>query len=108
MCAVLTDGTALFTGFNSYKTHTLVSRFSTHPDRIHLHAEMDCIRQALNYFSKKSGVHRNSIINQVDLSEFKLYIARVLADGSPALAKPCSDCQKALKFFGITNVEWTK
>jgi deoxycytidylate deaminase len=57
-------------------------------DRTFLHAEIDALIRA----------------------EFKatdLYVARVLKDGSPALAKPCPICRLAMKRAGVLRVHYT-
>lgn len=107
MAAVLTDGTLTFIGYNSYKSHPLQKKFSEDPEcKIHVHAETDAIIKACNYFTSKSGTRRN-YWGEIELGNFKLYVARVLADGTPALAKPCIGCQSAIVAFGIKEVCWT-
>lgn len=104
MVAILSDGVSEFVGENSYQTHPLAKRFSRNPERVHLHAELDAVIKAARYFTGRLGVKRDTY---VDLGEFKLSVARVLADGTPALAKPCPDCDRALKYFNVTEVEYT-
>lgn len=124
MSAVLSDGTAIFIGYNSYKTHPFVARFSDNLQRICIHAEMDCLIKATQYFARITGVSyksmrakpgcetggRASITNRLrgNLSGFELSVARVLADGSTGLAKPCPTCQRAIEYFGINKTEFTK
>lgn len=38
---------------------------------------------------------------------YKIYVARVYADGSVANACPCKICQRAIKAFGIKVIEHT-
>jgi len=83
-----------YIGFNKYKTHPLQKKFGRNPHSIHLHAEMDAIVQAV--------MARDSIDGA------SLYIARVLKDGTPALAKPCVGCERAIIHFGIKEVSWTQ
>lgn len=104
-CAVLTDGRSSFTGCNSYKTHPLALRFSNYHSKTCIHAEISAIIEAKNYFTKISGTRRD---DYVDLSGFKMSIARVLADGSPGRATPCGACREALRWFRINEVEWTE
>lgn len=80
-------------GQNKYKTHPLQARFGRNEDSIYLHAEVDAIVQAMRLGSPTDGA--------------SLYVARVLRDGTVALAKPCIGCQRALIHFDIANVEWT-
>lgn len=37
-----------------------------------------------------------------------VWVARVLADGSPALSAPCPDCVKVLTEAGVRRVVWTQ
>jgi hypothetical protein len=104
---VLTDGVSLFIGRNSYRSHPVAKRFSGTDAKICLHGEIDALVKATNYFTKRSGIHRSKAFS-VDLSGFSISVARVLADGSPALAKPCQSCQRALDHFNIKHVEWTE
>lgn len=95
LCAILTDGRALYTGYNSRKTHPLQHRFNS-PYKPHLHAELDAIRRA-------ARVHGSN------LKRFTLYVARVhRSTDVSALAKPCVGCQRAIMAFNIQQVEWTK
>lgn len=105
MVACLSDGTSTFWGENSYKTHPMVRRFSRNPDRCCTHAELSAIIKAVSYFTKITGKRRDSYVS---LTRFSMYIARVLADGSPALSKPCPDCSRAIYFYEISNVEYTE
>lgn len=104
--AILTDGTSDFFGENSYKSHPFVKRFSDNTDKICLHAELEAILEAVRYFSRIRGVSYTT--HQYDLSSFRMYVASVLADGTPALAKPCLTCQRALDYYGIHDITWTK
>jgi len=96
LAAVLTDGHSTVIGYNSRKTHPLQLRFNPHnPKAVCLHAEMDSIRQAIR-------------VHGIDLSDFKMYVARVHRDGTVACAKPCAGCQSAILAFNIKTVEWTE
>lgn len=86
------DGTE-YVGFNSRKTHPLAKEFGRKQETICLHAEVDAIRQALRDSRDPSGGY--------------MYVARVLKNGQPALAKPCEGCQRALVAFDIQNVRWS-
>ena len=106
MVAILTDGTSEFIGENSYKSHPLVRYFTKRSEKICRHAEADAVIKAVQYFTGKTGVSRKSF-SDVSLEGFTLSIARVLADGSTGLAKPCQDCDDMIRFFGIDTVEYT-
>ncbi len=85
-------GRLLSVGRNSYvKTHPLQAKFARQagtPDKIYLHAEIDALIKA------GTRVHR-------------LVVIRKDKYGRDMLAKPCSCCQLALKFFGVNQVEHT-
>lgn len=97
MAAVLysRNGTKIGEGMNKMKSHPLAKKFSKHEEAIFLHAEIAAIADALRqrYPSNLEGS--------------TLYVARVLANGTPAMAKPCAGCQKAIIEFGIGDVVWT-
>jgi len=97
--AVLVNGYRTHVGFNSYKTHPMQARFAKatgSPEKIHIHAEIAAMCKAMQ--------HRFG----PDLSDYKMYVARVLADGTPACACPCEGCMAAITEFGIKRVEWTE
>lgn len=94
MAAVLkTKDGKTHVGFNSKKTHPLAKRFGRNSQAICLHAEVDAIRKAIRSGSETFGS--------------SLYVARILKNGTPAMAKPCPGCQRAIIAFGIKEVEWT-
>lgn len=97
MAAVIADkrGIVIGTGANSRKTHPLAKKYGKHPEALCLHAEIAAIKDALRE------------IGPDEFSDYTLYVARVLKDGTPALAKPCIGCARAILEFGIGNVEWT-
>ena len=94
MAAVLTDGDRYFFGLNSRETHPLQQEFGHHEQSICLHAEVAAIVKAT-----RAGLR--------DLSSFHLYVARVYADGTTGLAKPCPGCERAIVAFKIKEVQWT-
>lgn len=83
-------------GTCSYRTHTFQSKFTKNPHAIHLHAETDAIRQALN------SVHPD------ELKKATLYIQRSKLDRNKkwvnGSAKPCSGCLKAIIQYDIKRV----
>lgn len=96
MGAVLANrGGLLGVGYNRLKSHPLQAKFSGRPGAIYLHAEIDAVVSALRDFSMP------------EIEGSTLYVARVLKNGQPGLAKPCPGCQRAIMHFGIANVEWT-
>ncbi len=81
-------------GLNSKKTHPLAKKFSNNGKTICLHAEIDAIRNCIRAGSNPAGG--------------SLYVARVLKDGTPALARPCSGCARAIVAFDIKECYWTE
>lgn len=83
-------------GWNSYKSHPMAAKYGRHADAIYLHAEVAAILDAI-----RRG-------REQELRGAIIYIARVLKNGQPALAKPCGGCMGAISELGIENVIWTK
>lgn len=86
-------GRVISTGFNDMRrTHPKMQKFN--PDKSWtpgLHAEVDaCL-----------GVERN------ELQGADLFVARILKNGSVAIAKPCEICVKFLLDVGIRRVYFT-
>lgn len=91
----------LSVGVCSYDTHPLSYKFSKDRNRtIHMHAEVDAIK---NYLKKHKDLDF--------LSSCSMYVVRMrIIDGKfvTGLAKPCEGCARAIRKFGIRNVEWTE
>lgn len=83
-------------GMNSRRSHPLQKLFSKSDVKIALHAEISAIIDAL----------RNN--EEEDLKGATIFVARVLKNGSRAIAKPCPICEKAIKAYGITGMYWTE
>lgn len=89
------------TGVNSYKTHPLMLGPGYRRGQIHLHAEVDAIKNALR------------LVTQDDLTKCDLYIVRVKRPDIHSkhwvhgLAKPCEGCQMTIATFGLRNVLYT-
>lgn len=98
VAAVVTDkrGRILSIGQNSYtKTHPLQAHYAekvNDPLAICLHAEISAL--SLLSDNEKKKAH-------------KIFVARVMKDGSTGLAAPCPICQAAIKDFNIKSVEYT-
>jgi tRNA(Arg) A34 adenosine deaminase TadA len=84
-------------GWNSRKSDPLAAKYGRHPDAIYPHAELAAIKNAL----------RDRNIQPSQLQDCTMYVARVKRDGTPAMAKPCVGCQRAIQEFGIGDVQWT-
>lgn len=88
-------------GINKKKTHPFQQQYSKNEDAIYLHAENDCIVNALRTLSS------------VDLKKCSLYIMRIKKRDEKAkkyisgLAKPCCGCQRAIAQFDIKNVYYS-
>ena len=87
-------------GFNQTKTHPMAAKFSKHPEAIKLHAEVDCIRNAIN----KYGVDF--------LKKCTLYVVRAKLRNDRetfeyGMAKPCPGCEGAIRKFGIKTAIYT-
>lgn len=89
------------TGINSYKTHPLQAKYGGE-HKIHLHAEVDAIKNALRLLSVD------------DLRHCTLYVLRVKRPsiGSSgwvyANAKPCQGCARCIADFNLKAVHWTE
>ena len=79
-------------GHNQAKTHPIAKRFGRNPAACFLHAEVDALYKASRL---------------IDTTNCELYVARTWKNGSPAMAKPCSGCMKAIDFFGVSMVYYT-
>lgn len=92
LCAVITDksGKVISKGINQRKTHPLQIKHAgrINPEACFLHAEIAAL-------VKCRGVPHT------------MFVARVLKDGTPALAKPCPICQAAIEEAGIKEVVYT-
>jgi len=90
-------GNILVKANNSYtKSHpwqAFLAKHTCKPDGIYLHAEIHAIIKARNL----GVLHR----------AHSLHVSRYLANGKPALAKPCPICEKAIQWAKIKNVYFT-
>lgn len=84
MGAVIMRGKRVIsTGKNITKTHP---KFG-----YSVHAETNCLMRTGRY----------------DIIGCSIYVYREDRNGNPAIARPCDDCMKVLKSFGIKNVYYT-
>jgi deoxycytidylate deaminase len=102
MVACLTHrGKPVAYGRNQIKSHPFQKRFGKMEDCINLHAETDCIKNALKEYTIR------------DVERCFLYIMRVKKmekgkDFVPGLACPCSGCMRAITTFGINKVFYSE
>jgi len=88
-------------GMCKMKSHPFQARFGKNSDSIYLHAETDCIKNALK------------LIDMNELSRCSLYICRVKYECRLknsvvyGMAKPCCGCSRAIATFGINKVFYT-
>lgn len=63
----------------------------------------------LEFFKKNASVHAEvaALRRVVDPRGCTVYVARVMADGSAGLSKPCVRCEKYLIDAGVKRVVWT-
>jgi tRNA(Arg) A34 adenosine deaminase TadA len=92
--ALLSGNRIINISSNKLKTHPLQkqlnSRLLPYNNRGFLHAEV-------------------SVLNDSPYTKgLDLYVARVLADGSLAIARPCPACWEAIKLAGIKRVFWSE
>jgi deoxycytidylate deaminase len=89
------------TGTAQLKTHPFQSKFGKNEAAIYLHAEIDCIKNALKVTSK------------IDIAKSTLYVARrkfLHTDRKffeNGLACPCSGCCSAIVAFDIPRTVFT-
>ena len=99
VAAMLTKGHKVVAiGYNQNKSHPFQAKFAKNKDAIDLHAETDCIQNALHSVSTR------------DLRKMTLYIVRVKRPGAQSQewiwgdACPCVGCSRMIATFGIRNV----
>lgn len=92
---IIRKGELLSIGHNQLKTHPMMLRFSGNTNKVHLHAEIHAILNAI----RKYGV---DILDGSDL-----YVLRLGKRNQIAYSKPCETCQKAIDAFGL-NSYWTE
>lgn len=98
--AIVVKNNIVSIGINQRKTHPMQAEFAKNEHACYLHAEIDAITKAKRR------------INKEDFKKATLYVVRVkrINQGSyfPALAKPCSGCQEAIREYGIKRVIYTE
>lgn len=88
-------------GFNKRKTHPIAKRFQKHEDAIYLHAEVDCIKNALRQYDEDV------------IAKSTMYVLRVKRPDDNhqifirGMAKPCCGCHHAIDQFNIKRVFYT-
>lgn len=75
-----------------------------------IHRELNAADAAdTEFFKKHASIHAEvAAVRQVANPQgCTVYVARVMADGSPGLSKPCHRCAKYLEEMGVRRVVWT-
>ena len=87
---IVKAGKPIVTGFNSFQSNGFVDHYTAKMRHIRnshtTHAEMDAILKARNV---------------TDLSGSKIYVVRIMKDGSFGMARPCCICEEILKNYGV-------
>ena len=97
---LLYKGDLVAVGYNRLKSHPFQKRFSKNEDAIFLHAENDCLINAIREYP---GILE-------DLHRCTLLVARSKRGQGgwvSGIAKPCTGCQRAAAHFGIKRVYFT-
>lgn len=95
-------GSIIASGRNQKKSHPFQKRFGRNEDSIYLHAEIDCMVDAM----------RQRVPLEI-ISKATLYVARVKKYHQDAekyewaMARPCEGCQRAIANFDIKKVIYT-
>lgn len=98
VAAVVDRSTIMSLGSNSWKSSPFQKKWGRNDQSIYFHAETAALKDFLRRYSVD------------ELRGLDMYVARVkLINGAyvPALAKPCSGCQRAIEAFGLNNFHYT-
>lgn len=87
--AVLSGKRPLSVGHNKLKTHPQYADPERHT-KISIHAEIDCL-----------------IKSDTSVTGDTIWVFRYGKDGNPGLARPCVDCMRELKSFGIKKIYYS-
>jgi len=94
-------GEILSIGVNKKKTHPFQKKFAKNKEAIYLHAETDCIVNALKSYD-------TDIISKSTM--YVLRLKRPTTDSKHfvyGLSKPCEGCMRAIAQFDIKHVYYT-
>lgn len=91
--AVVHRGKIISVGLNKRKTHPLQKLFADRPERQFIHAEIDAI----------SKIKRKYI-----LQDCAVYVLRLSKGNRITNSEPCEGCKKALMFYNIKEIYWTR
>lgn len=88
-------------GMNKSKTHPIAKKFQKHEAAIYIHAEVDCIKNALRQYDERTIAKSTMYILRMKRPENN---HRIFMRG---LVKPCIGCQQAIAAFDINTVYYT-
>lgn len=87
---IVKSGKPIATGFNSFQSNGFVDYYTAKMKSVRnshtTHAEMDAVLRARNV---------------TDLAGTKIYVVRIMADGTYGMARPCEICETILFRYGI-------
>lgn len=86
---LLQNGRCISVGCNTVKSHPKWS----YEDKKTIHAEADCLRAISKY------LHR--------ITKGVMFVYREHRDGLPGMAKPCENCQRLLREYGVKTVYYS-
>ena len=93
-CVLVEGGQIVSTGWSSMRTHPLQASHSKNQWAIHLHAEVDCLADAID-----DVLFNNALRNR--MRKRTLVVVRIKRDGSLALARPCGGCMSLIVKCGV-------
>ena len=100
-CIAVYHGTILAKGSNSDKTHTRQAKYNY----------LRYSAQTAHYYPAKGHAEINVLARikylDIDFSKVTLFIYRKHKDGTPALARPCVSCEKAIRDLRIGRVVYS-
>lgn len=88
-------------GINKTKSHPFQRKYAKHDDAIYLHAEVDCIKNALRQYDEDIIAKSTMYVLRMKHPENK---PKTFMRG---LAKPCEGCQRAIAAYDIKHVYYT-
>jgi deoxycytidylate deaminase len=99
LCAVIVrGGRILSTGFNRRSTNAFVEHYT------------DLVRGTGRGFSLSTHAEMDAVLSardKIDLRGCKIFVARLRADGSIGLARPCEICFRVLQAYSINKAYYT-
>lgn len=102
-CVLVYKNRVLASGFNSIKTDTKAPKFykeTTKKTFQNCHAEFNALKKLDKDWVSSRNKHPL-------LTRITAYIARIKADGTTGMARPCTNCLKLFKRYGIKTIYYT-